>query len=293
MDIHKKAIDIIGLDISEPVMKNMEMPVQFNRDNNYYNGLELNNLGFLETSSTVDWGITKIADLTDSFSRFVCKNVDNRKDAFYSAGERGTITSPWIYVKNLDDASEVYLKINDVLLEELQYFNVRVLTANNQYGKNAKEILSVNKSNLVEIAAALLDSYIQFIIEMPPRKVINNLEVYVRYVEKENHLLHVSEVPRGEMITKVYDMVTVSNYVLKYIRASSATNLEDIKVYVRGIREDEFHAVATDWYPCELDENLTDENPHVFYNYRFFQFKIEILNMDASIKIDDFVFEVI
>ena len=52
--------------------------------------------------------------------------------------------------------------------------------------------------------------------------------------------------------------------------------------------------VWTESYPCNMNKHMTfGKDTHVFENYRYFQFKIDIANQDAAIKIKEFVLEVI
>lgn len=292
-DAHVKSIDRIGFDIQEAMPKAIQFPISFNTEGNAYDGLEINNAGLICTGSTVDWGVTRIIDFTENFDRFICYKADCRKNAFYTSGERGTVQSPWVYVSDAASADMLYIKINDVLIEGLQNFDVHIKTADDASGRNSREISYVKKSNLVALSAGALSSYIQIVVEMPPVRVINSIEIYARYVEREDQVLHVTENNEGSMTSKVYDLVTQASYKLGRIDASSVAHPENIRVMIRALRQDTTHMVWTDWYECNLDEELNCLDAHVFHDYRYFQFKIDISDMDANIKINNFVFEVV
>ena len=292
-NVHSKSISVIGFDIKENIPRATTIPINFTAEGNQFDGLEISDGGVLETGSTVDWGVTKLEDFKDSIERTVCYKVNQRKGAFYTGGERGSIKTPWKYLPNISSADVIFVKINDVLLKELSDFDIRVFTAGDMYGHGTKEIFYQRKANLVSIPAAALSAYVQIVVEMPPARVINSIEIYARYVEKKNQTLHVSESLQGTMTSKVYDLVTASNYRLGRIDADSVTHPENIHVMIRGLRQDGDHAVWTSWYPCEMDNELNCVSSHDFYDYRFFQFKIEISDMDASAKINNFLFEVI
>ena len=290
---HTKNISMIGFDITEDVSKAKEIPINFNVEGNQFDGLEINDGGILETGATVDWGVTKVINYTDAIEKFICYRVDQRKGALYTGSESGNVRTPWAYISNVSSANTIFVKVNDVLIDSLKDFDIRVFTAGDMYGHGAKEIAFKRKANLIAVPAAAFSSYVQIVVEMPPMRVINSIEIYARYVEKSEHALHVSESLRGTMVSKVYDLVTASDYRLDRIVTDSVTHPENIHVMIRGLRQDDSHAVWTDWYPCELDNSLRCLSSHDFYDYRFFQFKIEISDMDANIKINDFVFEVI
>ena len=292
-NIHSKAIKQFGFNIQEVVPKQLEVPVNFNAEGNTFSGLELDNTGCLQTGSSVDWGVTKIVDFTSSFEKFICYKTDQRKNSFYTSGERGTIQSPWIYISDVDSVDKLYIKINDVLIGNLKNFDVHIKTAEDVSGRNAREIAFIKKTNLVAFTASSLSSYLQIVVEMPPERVINSIEIYARYVEKEDQRLHVTENNEGSMTSKIYDLVTPSSYKLTRIDAKSVAHPENIEVMIRGLRQDSSHGVWTDWYPCYLDANLICTDSHVFYDYRYFQFKINISDMDANININNFVFEVV
>lgn len=292
-NIHTKNIASIGFDIKEEMPKATKVPIQFNTEGNQFEGLEINDGGTLETGATVDWGVTKITDFSNNISRIVCYKADQRKGAFYTGSERGSIKTPWTYLSSISSADKLFIKLNDVLLTSLKDFDIRVYTAKDMYGHEAKEIAYKRKTNLAEIPAAAFSAYVQIVVEMPPARVINSIEIYARYVEKTKHSLHISEAAQGTMISKVYDLVSMGNYRLERIDADSVTHPENIHVMIRGLRQDQEHAVWTQWYPCDLDASLCCLDSHDFYDYRFFQFKIEISDMDANIKINNFVFEVV
>ena len=292
-NIHIKNISSIGFDIKEEIPKATKVPIAFSPEGNQFDSLEINDGGVLETGSTVDWGITKIADFSNVTEHIICNKVNQRKGAFYTGSERGRIKTPWTYIPDISSANALFVKINNVLLNSLKDFDVRVYTAKDMYGHGAKEIAHHRKTNLALIPIEAASIYIQIVVEMPPERVINSIEIYARYVEKSNHALHVSESAQGTMISKIYDLVTVGNYRLRRIDADSVTHPENIHVMIRGLRQDDEHAVWTPWYPCELDYSLNCVGSHDFYEYRFFQFKIEISDMDASTKINSFVFEVV
>jgi len=290
--IHTKLINKIGFNISEKATKNYEAKLYFNKDKNTYDGLEIDGDNKIQIGSTADYGITLIENLESSFDRFAVNKATLRKNAFYTASETGEITTPWIELPSFKNTISIYVKINDIMVDPFVLFNVRVFAAENIHGKNSREIFYGRKTNLAAIRSMSFLRYIQIIIEMPPKRVINNIEVYARYSENEE-VFRVTQRQKGELITGVYDTAVTGKFKPKYIVGEIA-HPEAISIDVRALRESTDHKVWTEWYPCNMNEHMTfGSDTHVFEDYRYFQFKIDITNQDALIKIKEFVLEVI
>jgi len=288
---HTKFIDSIQLDIPEQTHKRMLVKEAFTSEGNREDNAEIAQDGRIETGSSIDWGVTRIAEFKDNFDEFVGYRVGLRKNAFYTGTEAGTITSPWTYLPDHENVLALYIKINDVLVDGFRFFNIHVQTSPTQNGDNLREVLLDKKTNMVSVVGSELDSFVRIVVEIPANRVIENIEIYARYAENAKHDLHVLPRVNGSVITKVYDLVTSANYRLRRIEGS-ATNLKNIEISVRGCREDDNSIVWTDWYSAKLNNRLGFSDSHVFYDYRYFQLKIEINDTSASIKIDNIVFEV-
>lgn len=284
-NIHRKNIDLLNLHIEEFALKNYETRLKFDPENTFFEGLEISKDDTIETGSPVDWGVTLINKFQENFDAFASDGVDLRKNAFYSRRKRGEITSPWIEINNYGSIESLFVKINAMMIDSFQFFDIHLYTAEDKTGHNACEIAFKRKSNLIEFKPTYLLRYIRLVIEMPPERVINSIEVYGGYSEKmTGQILHISPETSGTLITKIYNTVTKGSYRLKYIDGI-IQRPEDIKIWIRGYKQDEEHGVWTKWY--NYDER------HVFENYQFFQFKIALTSVDASIKIKDFVLEVV
>ena len=146
------------------------------------------------------------------------------------------------------------------------------------------------KTNLVEIPNGA-ESYLQIIITMPKNKVITNVEVYAMYFENFSNL-YVSTYDAGQFISKIYDTGFNANYYPLQIEGT-VKNLNAMKFFIRGLREgNDNTSVFTDWYQFKLDSNLlVIGSPHVFNDYRLFQFRIDFESQDAEIQIEKFILE--
>ena len=291
--LHHKVIDIFDFKIKEFAQKEYQAKLDFDRNGNSYDGLEMNGDGLLETGSSVDWGVTFITDFQDHLDEFTTENVFRKKGAFYTESQAGKITSPWVEIRDYQAVGVLYVKLNRMLVDPMRNFNIRLLTAADQNGTNAKEINVSKKTNLLEFGATFLHPFVQIVVEMPPERVIENIEIYTRYVEEQAAALHVAQNYFGSMTTKIYNTAVAANYRPKYMRGS-VTRPDDITIYVRGYRQDEDHGTWTKWYPCNFDKHMIfSDQTHTFEGYQYFQFKINITDMNASIKIDEIILEVI
>ena len=106
--------------------------------------------------------------------------------------------------------------------------------------------------------------------------------MFANYVEEKGP--KIADISSGSCFTKIYDFGAVGNYRLKDIEAEE-TSPENIKYYVRGIRFQEFDNTYTELY--------SKESNHVFENYRYVQFKIELKSKDARVKIKRFIMEAV
>ena len=95
------------------------------------------------------------------------------------------------------------------------------------------------------------------------------------------------------MVTKVYNTTAIGNYRAKYM-TGSVKHHENIKIYMRGYRQDKDHGVWTEWSRCNFDEHMVfADNTHIFEQYQYFQFKIVVSDMNSNIKIDEIILEVV
>lgn len=291
-DIHHKNIDILYFNISETAQKDFEKHLEFDNVGNVFEDLEMDRAGLIETGSTVDWGVTLVKNFQEDFHLFPANKVDLRKNVFYTRKQDGEVTSTWTEIHDPKAVDTVYVKVNDMLLSSFQFFNIRLFTAEDAQGTGAREIAYTKKTNLLEIQPTSLLPFVQVTVEMPPERVINNIEIYVRYVENTANL-HVSHNPTGSMVTKVYNTTAIGNYRAKYM-TGSVKHHENIKIYMRGYRQDKDHGVWTEWSRCNFDEHMVfADNTHIFEQYQYFQFKIVVSDMNSNIKIDEIILEVV
>lgn len=288
---HTKNIDALGYSISEKAVKGTVHELMFDTECNNLDGLEFTEDGTLETGSNVDWGITQLKDFRNEFDSFaVTGGVTIDEESFVCETE-GTITSPKIVIPNLKSAMTVYVKINDVPEDKLKNFNIKLMTAANKTNK-MKTVTTKKKTNILEVSGKSLESCLQFAVDMEPGKVINSIELYVKYAEVDGEILYAAPQENGTLITKIYDTGSMGNWRPMSLDAE-AVKPENIRIQARGCRIGKTGAVWTEWYNLVLNENMEIVKSHTFSDYRFFQFKIFIDNADANIKINSLNLEVV
>ena len=109
--------------------------------------------------------------------------------------------------------------------------------------------------------------------------------MFAVYKEEQDISPKVYSLDNGKAVTKIYDLGTEGNFRLKCVNFSSDKENSMTKFYVRGVRYDSFDNVYTRWY--ELSEQ------HIFNDYRYFEFKIEMLDKAENLKVESFEMEAV
>lgn len=288
---HKKYLSVLNYDIEETPVKNSKVFLPFDVEHNDVKGLEIAEDGTVETGSSVDWGITLIRNLRQDFADFKVENVALRKNELFTEKESGRIVTPWVYIGSSYAVSTLYVKVNDLQIDPMRYFTIRVRAADDMNGLNSRILDTQKKTNIFRIETNDMPSYVQIEIEMQSERVIDNLEIYARYVEN-SFPLSIRSDESGSLITKIYNAAAVGKYRIRRF-IGTVSHPENIAIFIRGYRQDDEHDVWTQWYRCMIDKDLYVNDAHVFDQYQYFQFKIEISDMNANIKINKLIFEVV
>lgn len=290
--IHHKEISLLGLDIQEHATINYIKKLLFDKDGNKLERLEISPDGTIRTGVNIDWGFTKVQEFKNNWRNCVLREVDLVKDSFIRSGSRsGMLETDSIYVRNKNSLRSMIVKINEVLLDATTGFRIEVYTSERPGGMY--NLIAVEEEgNTLIVPYNRLSNYIKVKVDMPPNKVINNLEVYSEYIETESPL-RVGEYENGQLTTKVYDSGFEKHYLVKRFIADQVTKPEFIDVSVRAFRQGDNRLVWTDWKPLQLNENLEVTNNIEFEGYRYFQFMIALRSNVASIKLNNIELEVI
>ena len=293
-DLHVKNIENFGFIVEETEEKGALLNLAFEKDGCILEGLEITKDNKIQIGANVDYGVTRILDSNVCYdSLMAAETVIRKKGTFITIDRTGWVKTPFFYLDNNTNAVDVYVKVNNLISGAMKNFNVKLRTAADETGTNTRELGYVQKTNLAHFDGTQLGSYLQVEIEMGTSKVIDSVEVFVRYGERDIMPLIIQDNLSGSVTTKVYDTVTVGSYRLKKI----VGELEDrshITLSMRGCKQDSLYMVWTDWYTMSLNADLeTVFTPHIFDDYRLFQFKLDFTSSNAAATIKDFVLEVV
>lgn len=294
MDLHVKNIENLGFIISEQEIKGTLLSLDFEKDGCIFDGLEITKDNKIQIGSNVDYGVTMVFDSNKHYDDItVADTVTRKKGTFITIDRSGWIKTPYFHLDNSTNIVDVYVKVNNLIIDATKNFNVKLNTAASDTGFNARSLGYVQKTNLAHFSGSQVGSYLQAEVEMSNNKIVDSIEILVRYGERDIAPLIIQNNFDGSVITKVYDTVTVGSYRLKKI-IGTFENKSDITLYMRGCKQDNMYMVWTDWYTISLNANLEAVfTPHVFDNYRLFQFKLDFSSGDASAIIEHFILEVV
>lgn len=289
--LHKKTLNCIRFAVSEPFMSETKLPMNFDIVGNKLDGLDITKSGLIITGSNVDWGLTKIYDIQDDIKSCKIKNGILKHGAFYAEEKDATLRTPIFFLVNNAAMKSVIVKVNDVIIDKMYGFDIKVLTSSSEYGP-FKEISDQPKTNMARIIASKLSPYVQIEINIPAGRVIQSVEVYAEYIENADSPLHVYPNRNGTLISKIYDTTYRASYQLASIDGTFSDK-KHTKLYMRGLRRDTGHEVWTKWYPQDLDDTLQTVTPHIFEDYQMFQFKLVLDSSRAECLIKNYVLEVV
>lgn len=292
--LHTRNIETMHLEIEEVKPAHYMETIAFDADNNVMTNTEITSDGTIRTGSNVDYGVTKIFDSREDIDKVFNDNKAyiRKSTEIYTEDAEGKITITGITVQNYSSVRDIYIKINDVTVRKLNNFDVRISTSEN-IDFNYRDIGFVRKTNLASAYSVSMSPYLQIEINVPAKSVITNVEIYVRYAES-GQILSVDTNNYGTVISKIYDTLFSGNYKPARIEGT-AVNPGNIGFFIRGCRiGKDGEAVWTKWYNYELNSDLMIVgDPHVFDEYRLFQFLMEFNSPDVRLNIDNFVFEVV
>jgi hypothetical protein len=170
-------------------------------------------------------------------------------------------------------------------------FNIIAYTSNT-YNDNYIPIGNFT-SNKGSIHGATLMQYVKFKIEIPPNKVLNNIDVFVEYKSSAENPLKLPLHESGYIESKIYDLQETLDYRLKDLGIDDISNINDIELYIRASRDIEKLEIWHNWERIHIDENLKLKEYLKFYDVRFIQIKILLKTRQSFIKFNHLDVEVI
>ena len=293
VQLHVKNIEHFGFDVTEKEDKGTVTYLAFDSVGCNCTGVELTKDNTILIGSNVDYGVTRVFTTQDCYEDIIIDTtVDRLKETFITTEAKGWIRTPFFYLDNSANAINIYVKVNNLISGQLKNFDVKLYAADNASGDNAIMAGYVQKTNLACFDEIVIKSYVSIETNMDPNKVIDIVEMFVRYGELGIVPLIVQNNPNGTLTTKVYDTVIAADYKVSCVDAH-CNDVTKIKISARGCRKDNLYLVWTPWYELNLDTSMCVTNSHVFSDYRLFQFKIELLSENVELTIKNFLLEVV
>lgn len=302
LDFHTKNISFLNLDIKENIYANYETRLYLDdTEGAIFDGTESKD-GMIINSSYIDWGFTKTKELKsyDHFKKCLLENIDivkHNNECFIKTNSgTGKLTTDAIYIGNVNTIKNLMFKINDVMFDNMKHFRIKLLTSSNSV-TGFKEV-SVHLDNIGAIDGEKLESYIKLIVEMPPNKVINNIELFTEYLSDANNNPPEIPVISGTYVSKVLDGQYNARFIIKDLGFElTETELNNLTFEVRASKENSDDTVWTDWKQLKFmkneDEKYVLDSRLVFEGYRYFQFRVVLKGVNASVKIKHLDLEVI
>ena len=283
---HTKNINSLNFRIDEQMPKDTSYDLDFDKSGAKYNDLVIDSsTGEITTSSDVEYGLTKIAEIDLSKcqlydSQFIKNNITLIESGAY-------LKTPEFSVYSRKSVYALYVKVNDIITGRHKGFTIRV------WGKNVADsnymlLAEEHDANLVLVSHRYVKNYIyiEVLSNSKTAKEIYSIEAYARYAEYEDADLAPADLTKGEFVSKIYDMGTVADYRLSNIDAI-VNEKDNVSFYVRGLREGKNAMVFTPW------KKYTDKNKPEYTDYSLFQFKIKIDSPTAKVKVNNYRMEVV
>lgn len=294
MDLHVKNIESLGFVVSEREQKGTLLSLDFEKDGCILDSLEITKDNKIQIGSNVDYGVTRVFDSSKNYDDLTAADtVVRKKGTFITIDRSGWVKTPYFYLDNSTNVVDIYVKVNNLVHDNTKNFNVRLRTAASETGFNSRSLGYVQKTNLASFVGSQVGSYLQAEVEMSNNKIIDSVEIFARYGERDTAPLIIQDNFSGSVITKVYDTITVGSYRLKRI-IGTFEHKSNITFFMRGCKQDNMYMVWTDWYIISLNADLEAVfTPHVFDEYRLFQFRLDFSSSNASATIERFILEVV
>lgn len=302
INMHVKNVDQFNLDVAENIYSSYSTRFFLSDEKSAkYTGTEMKN-GKIINSSFIHWGYTTVKsfETKKDFQECGLENVEllntSIKAAIVTGGEPGKIMTKEIFLGNIKTINNVVIKINDIMFDNMKGFKVKVLTAANS--SSDFKVIQQSSENIISIDGKILAPYLKVLVEMPPSKVISNIDVSVEYLSEGENNPADKVVLSGEYVTKIYDAQYTANFRITHLKISEMTkDIDNYIFYVRATKENTDLAVWTNWKEIELKGNLDEykniANSVTFEGYRFFQFRAILKGADASINLEYLDLEVI
>lgn len=309
--MHTKNISYLNIDIDENIYADYNTRMYLtDKYGSKFDGTEINQEGQIMNSAYIQWGFTKTKEFVtpEDFRNCQLENIDitqyNDKCVVKTLASSGVITTRPIYIGNARTIKNLLFKINDVMFDSMKGFKTTIYTSDN--ASTGFKQVSQHLDNIGAIDGESLSSYVKLVVEMPPYKVINSIELFTEYLSNDTARPSEMSVLSGSYVSRILDTQYTSNYKVKRLNISDLNrNLDNYIFQVRASKENNDETVWTPWKTIILKHNYRDEenddiikngniyNKIIFEGYRYLQFKVTIKGEDSAVKINYMDLEVI
>ena len=292
-DGHKKNIDTLGFIVDEVKGPGEIQRFEVEDLGSLYNRLEMSSNNIIRTGATMDWGLTKLYGVSGDVWSDCTYTATKHRTMLTSFADDNYIMTPAIYVRSFKSVKNIICKVNQLRESATSGFMMQILTCDTEDGHYtvAKEL---KNTNVVSAGKSRLLTYVKVKITMPKGKVIDSVEIFAEYSQTKNSVLKSVPYKYGSMTTKIYDVGSVKNLRAKSVEISSVKEFDKLSISVRGCRMDSNNLVWTEWKQLSIEETTyAIKNDVSFEDYSLYQFKIDLYDENASVRIDAINFEVI
>lgn len=299
INLHVKNINLLSLSIEEKTTPGITKRLFIdNKKGNKNNNTEVNHNGYIITSSNIDWNLTKIMNYStekDWINNFKLTNVNiskiNEKDSIISTEERyGNIITKPVYLGSTKIINKIILKINNIPFKSMEGVTCYLTQSKTANGTYMPCKLRYSNNSMINYSDDIIYEYIQLKIDIPPHKIINNVDIYIEYKSTENSYPIEVIQSSGSFISKILDTYFGATYRLKNIEIEDSSG--DFDIYIRAAKEESMSSIWTIWKKVEIENNQIINNI-TFEDYRYFQIKVELKSSKTEVKINYIDLEVV
>lgn len=303
VNYHVKNLEKFGITFSE--RKTEGTLYKLRLDNNYSsisNKASICSDGYIRLVGDVTWNATKIKEYSvrDDFENRNCY-----KDAELIIGDyikapatsTGRFLTDYIEINPLV-IKRLFVKVNDVLLNNMDNFKITIYSTGDKRQEDHEIITS--RGNYAYAYGDELFRYVRVQVELPESAVVDKIEIIAEYKSDKDNAPRLTVPSTGSLISPVYDSQESLIYNIKNINIRDISNITDVEVYIRTMKEDNTSGVWSDWNELKLVTKnnktmLSDKQDDYTFKYtpvRFFQFKVVLKSKNAYVHLDSIDIEV-
>ena len=293
-EAHNKNITLLGFDLYEKKPEGSQYKITLKSDKDYKSyHASLMSDGSVKTTSSLDWYVTEIKSYRTNNDYKNCKltNIGVNKTNIYTGNHSGILETLPIYIGDISNIKNIIIKINDIDIDGMTGFTTSV-SCSNSYNGEFVACCPAQLHNRFHIQNKFLNSYIKLKIEIPSYRYIKDISIFAEYTSTDDNPLMIKTQQTGYIESKLYDLQEVVDCRIRSIDIEDISNINDIDIYIRASRDNEYLDVWTDWKKIAFDDFFKLTNVISFTNTRFLQYKIVVKTRDSFIKFKGITIEI-